>query len=103
MLRMRRALGEFIIMGVRHNIPFHVNLLNSFTFIAGRLDTKFVEDRFAMDVYESAPPAEELEAAAIAATLFAHRKAQLASQVVTRNERDTSNWKWVSRWERMSR
>ena len=103
MLRMRRALSEFIIMGVRHNIPFHVNLLNSFTFIAGRIDTKFVEERFTMDVYESAPPPEELEAAAIAATLFAHRKAQLASQVVTRNERDTSNWKWVSRWERMSR
>ena len=103
MLRMRRALGEFIIMGVRHNIPFHINLLNSFSFIAGRIDTKFVEERFAMDVYESSPPAEELEAAAIAATLYAHRRAQLASQVVTRNERDTSNWKWVSRWERMSR
>ena len=28
MLRMRRALGEFIIMGVRHNIPFHINPLN---------------------------------------------------------------------------
>ena len=103
MLRMRRALGEFIIMGVRHNIPFHINLLNRFSFIAGRIDTKFVEERFAMDVYESSPPAEELEAAAIAATLFAHRWAQLASQIVTRNERDTSNWKWVSRWERMSR
>ena len=103
MLRMRRALGEFIIMGVRHNIPFHINLLNSFSFIAGRIDTKFVEERFAMDVYESSPPAEELEAAAIAATLYAHRRAQLASQIVTRNERDTSNWKWVSRWERMSR
>ena len=49
------------------------------------------------------PSPEELEAAAIAATLFAHRRAQLASQVVTRNERDTSNWKWVSRWERMNR
>ena len=103
MLRMRRALGEFIIMGVRHNIPFHINLLNSFSFIAGRIDTKFVEERFAMDVYESSPPAEALQAAAIAATLYAQRRAQLASQIVTRNERDTSNWKWVSRWERMSR
>jgi acetyl-CoA carboxylase biotin carboxylase subunit len=103
MLRMRRALSEFTIMGVKHNIPFHVNLLNSFTFIAGRLDTRFVEERFSMDTYEDAAPASELEAAAIAATLFAHRKAQLASQVVTRNERDTSNWKWMSRWERMNR
>jgi acetyl-CoA carboxylase biotin carboxylase subunit len=103
MLRMRRALSEFTIMGVKHNIPFHVNLLNSFTFIAGRFDTKFVEERFSMDTYEDAAPDSEVEAAAIAATLFAHRKAQLASQVVTRNERDTSNWKWMSRWERMNR
>ena len=103
MLRMRRALGEFTIMGVKHNIPFHVNLLNSFSFIAGKIDTKFVEERFSMDTYEDAAPAHELEAAAIAATLHAHRKAQLASQVVTRNERDTSNWKWMGRWERMNR
>ncbi|MCC6801690.1 MAG: hypothetical protein IT319_02305, partial [Anaerolineae bacterium] len=45
----------------------------------------------------------DLETAAIAATLFTHRNQQLAGQVVTRNERDTSNWKWLSRWERVHR
>ncbi len=103
MLRMRRALEEFTIMGVRSNIAFHQNLLNSFSFIAGKFDNKFVEERFSMTTYEDAPSATELETAAIAATLFAHRSRQLAGQVVTRNERDTSNWKWLSRWERMNR
>ncbi|MDX2163253.1 MAG: acetyl-CoA carboxylase biotin carboxylase subunit [bacterium] len=103
MLRVRRALEEYKIMGLKHNIPFHQNLLNSFSFIAGKIDTKFVEERFSMDVYEQSPSDEELEAAAIAATLFAHRKRQLAGQVVTRGERDTSNWKWLSRWERIHR
>lgn len=103
MLRMRRALEETTIMGVKHNIPFHQNLLNSFSFIAGRFDNKFVEERFSMTTYEESPPASELETAAIAAALVAHRNRQLAGQVVTRNERDTSNWKWVSRWERMNR
>ncbi|MDZ4764284.1 MAG: hypothetical protein SGI73_06995 [Chloroflexota bacterium] len=103
MLRMRSALEEFTIMGVKHNIPFHLNLLNSFSFIAGRFDTKFVEDRFSMNTYEQTPSDQELETAAIAATLFAHRKRQLAGQVVVRNERDTSNWKWLSRWERVHR
>lgn len=102
-LRMRRALEEYTIMGVKHNIPFHQNLMNSFSFIAGMFDTKFVEERFSMTTYEEAPNDEELETAAIAATLFAHRQRQLASQVVTRGERDTSNWKWVGRWERMHR
>lgn len=103
MLRMRRALSEFSIMGVKHNVPFHQNLLNSFSFIAGKIDTKFVEERFSMEAYEAPTDARDLETAAIAATLFAHRQRQLAGQVVTRNERDTSNWKWLSRWERIHR
>jgi acetyl-CoA carboxylase biotin carboxylase subunit len=103
MLRMRRALEEFTLMGVKHNIPFHQNLLSSFSFIAGRFDNKFVEERFSMTAYEEAPTEDELETAAIAAALVAHRNRQLAGQVVTRNARDTSNWKWLSRWERMQR
>jgi acetyl-CoA carboxylase biotin carboxylase subunit len=103
MLRMRRALEEFTITGLKHNIPFHQNLLNSFSFIAGKIDTKFVEERFSMTTYEQEPAAQEVEAAAIAATLYAHRRRQLAGQVVGRNERDTSNWKYISRWERMRR
>jgi len=90
-------------MGVKHNVPFHQNLLNSFSFIAGKFDNKFVEERFSMTTFEENPSEEELESAAIAAALVAHRNRQLAGQVVIRNERDTSNWKWVSRWERMNK
>lgn len=103
MLRMRRALEEYTIMGVKHNIPFHVNLLNSFSFIAGKIDTNFVEQRFSMHTYEDAPTDDDLEAAAIAVTLYAHRKRQLATQVVQPGKRDTSNWKWYTRYERMNR
>jgi acetyl-CoA carboxylase biotin carboxylase subunit len=101
MLRMRRALSEYTITGLKHNIPFHINLMNSFSFIAGQIDTNFVEQRFTMDTYENNPTEAELETAVIAATLYAHRKRQLASQVVAPHQRDASNWKWVSRWERM--
>lgn len=103
MLRMRRALSEYTIMGLKHNIPFHINLLNSFSFIAGQIDTKFVEERFSMDTYEEAPSESQLETAAIAATLVAHRNKRLASQVVSRDKGDTSNWKFASRYERMRR
>ena len=54
-----------------------------------------------MTTYETPAGEKEIETAAIAATLYAHRQRQLAGQVVTRNERDTSNWKWLSRWERV--
>ena len=102
-VRMRRALSEFVIMGVRHNIPFHINLFNSVSFQAGRYDTRFVEERFSMTTYESEPTEEELETIAIAATLHAHKSRQKAAQVVAPAERDTSNWKWVGRYERIHR
>jgi len=103
LLRMRRALSEFVILGVKHNIPFHINLMNSVSFIAGQFDTRWVEERFDMRTYESDPTDTDLEIAAIAATLHAHRERQLAAQVVAPAKRDTSNWKWLSRWERVRR
>ena len=56
-----------------------------------------------MKTYDRDPTENETETVAIAATLFAHRHRQLAAQVVTAPKRDTSNWKWVGRWERMQR
>jgi acetyl-CoA carboxylase biotin carboxylase subunit len=103
LVRMRRALSEYVIMGVRHNIPFHINLFNSVSFQAGRFDTRFVEERFSMTTYEQNPSEEELKTVAIASTLHAHLKRQRAAQVIAPPERDTSNWKWVGRYERIHR
>ena len=99
LLRMRRALSEYRILGLKTNIPFHQHLLDSTRFIAGQFDTSFVEDRFGMDF--QTPPRPEI--AAIFATLVAHEARQKAAQVVGRNQRDVSNWKWVGRWERLGR
>ncbi len=98
-LRMRRALEEYRIMGVKTNIPFHQHMMDSLRFLSGSFDTRFVEERFSMSDRE-AP--DEVQAA-ILATLVAHRQGQIASQIVAPGERDTSNWKWLSRWERLSR
>ena len=46
---------------------------------------------------------EDERIAAVIATLVEHQRGQQAAQVVRRNERDTSNWKWIARWERMQR
>jgi acetyl-CoA carboxylase, biotin carboxylase subunit len=99
-LRMRRALEEYRIVGVRTNIPFHQTLMDSHRFMGGQYDTRFVEERFA--IQEEHDP-ELAEIAASLATLSAHQQTQRAAQFVRRNERDTSNWKWVGRWERMHR
>jgi acetyl-CoA carboxylase biotin carboxylase subunit len=101
-LRTRRALEEYRVLGVKTNIPFHQNIMDSHRFIGGHFDTRFVEERFSMD--EAEEGRETLpQIAAIMATLVAHRQTQQASQIVRRGERDTTNWKWVGRWERMQR
>jgi len=101
-LRMRRALEEYRIVGVKTNIPFHQTMMDSHRFMGGQYDTRFVEERFSMD---DAGEGKEnyIETAAILATLVAHREAERSATIVNRNERDTSNWKWVGRWERMHR
>lgn len=101
-LRMRRSLEEYKVVGVRTNIPFHQNLMDSHRFMAGQFDTRFVEERFSMELADSHKEGHD-RIAAIIATLVAHRQTQLSAQIVRRAKRDTSNWKWVGRWERMHR
>jgi acetyl-CoA carboxylase biotin carboxylase subunit len=101
-LRMRRALEEYRIMGVKTTIPFHQRIMDSHRFLAGNFDTRFVEERFSLEQMEE-HKADQSEIAAILATLAAHRRAQHNAQIVQRGERDTSNWKWVGRYERMHR
>jgi len=101
-LRMRRALEEYRILGVKTNIPFHQSILDSTRFMAGQYDTRFVEERFSITEAKEGKPSHA-DIAAIMATLVAHRLGQQASQIVRRGERDASNWKWVGRWERMHR
>lgn len=101
-LRMRRALEEYRIVGVRTNIPFHQTLMDSVRFMGGQFDTRFVEERFSMET-ASETDAAQAELAAILATLVAHQQTERSAHLIRRNERDTSNWKWVGRWERMHR
>lgn len=101
-LRMRRALEEYRIIGVKTNIPFHQTMMDSHRFMGGQYDTRFVEERFSMD--EAGDGKESyVETAAILATLVAHQETERSATIVNRNERDASNWKWVGRWERMHR
>lgn len=103
-LRMRRALEEFRVVGVRTNIPFHQTLMDSHRFMGGQYDTRFVEERFSMEATASGENrANDTEIAAILATLVAHQETEHSANIVNRNERDASNWKWVGRWERMHR
>ena len=40
--RMRRALSEYVVTGIRTNLPFHLALMSHEKFIAGDYDTSFI-------------------------------------------------------------
>ena len=76
LLRMRRALNEYRIGGIKTSIPFHQQILSSTQFMWGTFDTNFLEERFSMTYTER--PEMELSAA-IAAALVAHTGEQRAT------------------------
>jgi acetyl-CoA carboxylase biotin carboxylase subunit len=48
--RMKRALSEFVIEGVKTTIPFHLALMDNPTFRSGKFTTKFLETSFDFSV-----------------------------------------------------
>jgi acetyl-CoA carboxylase biotin carboxylase subunit len=93
LLRMRRALEEYRIMGIKTNIPFHQRILDSHRFMAGQFDTTFVESKFSLR--EDLPP-EQARIAAIIATLVAHRESLRAGQLLRLDgqAQGANRWKW---------
>jgi len=86
--RMRRALAEFVIVGVDTNIPLHLQLLEDPRFLAGDIHTTFLED----DVKIAAPSSEEdRQIALLAAAVLAQRRDRRAREVVS--ARDGDRWK----------
>jgi len=93
-LRMRRALDEYRVMGVKTNIPFHQHMMDSHRFLSGQFDTNFVEERFSMDDREAI---HDLQAAIMAA-LVAHQQGEAASHTISSSDADGRNqWRWSYR------
>ena len=100
-LRMRRALEEYRITGVKTNIPFHKWIVNHTEFIYGQIDTTFVEDRFDIKPTDGRDLAR---AAAIAAAMVAHERRPSRAGMPAREEAPSpSNWRMAGRWEAMGK
>ena len=97
LLRMRRALNEYRIGGIKTSIPFHQQLLSSTQFMWGAFDTNFLEERFSMTYIER--PEMEISAA-IAAALVAHSGEQRATVMHHGGRPNGSTWKRAGGWKR---
>jgi acetyl-CoA carboxylase, biotin carboxylase subunit len=100
-VRMRRALEEYRIVGVRTNIPFHQTMMSTYPFITGNYNTRFVEDQFSrLDAAENREL--YLDIAALMASLVAHGQAERQSQKYP-DRGEKSNWKWAGRRDKLNR
>jgi acetyl-CoA carboxylase biotin carboxylase subunit len=96
-LRMRRALNEYRIGGIKTSIPFHQSVMDSTEFIWGTFDTGFLNNR------RLAPrpdvSGEHEKAAAVAAALIAMEEGRKAVHIgrPENGGRPSSMWKQVGR------
>jgi acetyl-CoA carboxylase, biotin carboxylase subunit len=78
--RLKRALGEYEIEGIQTTIPFFRRVLEHADFVAGRLDTGFIDRVLAAGLMQDEPASEDEEnVAVIAAMLEAERTAPKTS------------------------
>ncbi len=92
--RMRRALGEYEIAGIETTIPFFRRVLEHPDFVAGRIDTGFIDRVLAEGLLSRAEPLPEEECvAALAAALEAWRNGRAASPAAA----PSSAWKTQGR------
>jgi acetyl/propionyl-CoA carboxylase alpha subunit len=92
--RMKRALKEYRLQGIKSNLAFFVSLLSDDEFVAGRLSTKFIEEFNERQRQDSIAPACPDAAAVVAA--LAYRKKEGVS-AVGRPSSAASSWRVYGR------
>ena len=95
-MRVKRALSEYKILGIATSIPFHQKLFESTSFIGGHFDTNFLDDRFAM---EQGGSDKHEKVAAIVAALLTHDRRQHALNIPPPTSSARGGWKRFRSWE----
>ncbi len=72
--RMKRALGEFVVQGIKTSIPFHQKVMRHPVFLAGHYDTGFVDEHMAGGMGEPEEPGDQRRVALMMAAIAAYRR-----------------------------
>ncbi len=89
-VRMRRALSEFQIMGVSTSIPFHQKIMESTNFMGGHFDTRFVEEKVEM---KQGGAEDKERVAALIGALLTHERRQTALTIPPTNAASGGGWR----------
>ncbi|MCX7994711.1 MAG: acetyl-CoA carboxylase biotin carboxylase subunit [candidate division WOR-3 bacterium] len=91
--RMKRALREYTIRGIKTSIPFHLLVMQNPQFVAGEYDTTFIDRILGKIEYKK----ENYEIAAIAALITKTLQEQKASVATKSTKQTISPWKLAAR------
>jgi acetyl-CoA carboxylase biotin carboxylase subunit len=97
-LRMRRALAEYRISGIKTSIPFHLGVMDSTEFIWGTFDTGFIGRR--RIERQAAHQAEHEQIVAVVAAMLAHEEGRKAVHIGQQQRSQTPTnglWKQAGR------
>ena len=98
--RMRRALREYEVGGIKTTLPFFREVMDDPEFVEGKLDTGFIE-RF-MTRRENEPPLEIQKDMAIIAAALRVRESTSSGKVPRSNSHAKSNWAEAGRREQLN-
>jgi acetyl-CoA carboxylase biotin carboxylase subunit len=90
--RMRRALDEYLVRGIRTNLPFHRRVMRHPAFVAGDYDTGFIDREPALRSPGAEP--DELGLTAAAIDWAAHERQQVATPAAS----GPSAWRRPRSW-----
>jgi acetyl-CoA carboxylase biotin carboxylase subunit len=93
--RMRRALSEYVVTGIKTNLAFHERLLAHPEFAQGRYDTGFIERNRDALLGEAPVPPEQRDALAVALAIAAARSERVAGTMST-GEKGSTMSPWLA-------
>jgi len=102
--RMRRALREFVVKGIKTSIPFHEVVMQHPRFLDGHYDTGFIDEHLGGTLIAEEDPLAERVAytmAAIAAYRAEKEKAARAASATQRGGASEAHWRNAGRRQQM--
>jgi acetyl-CoA carboxylase biotin carboxylase subunit len=91
--RMRRALSEYIITGVKTTVPFHIRVMNNRHFIEGDFDTNYIDKVFFQEEQERVPENTEVAIIVGAIEQYLREKREALKSEDVREGGEISLWK----------
>ncbi len=95
--RMKRALGEYIVAGVKTTIPFHIRVMNNPHFLEGTFDTNFIDTLFFREERERELPHFDVAVITAAIQLFLDERKQATARRPAGTGEPGSMWRYSSR------